>query len=162
MTAVTIPCFSIAETCVKVSEHWFESRDADPVALEIYLRHYSARPNGESDSPCFVGPGEKIVLLTGEATALFIWRWEKKRDDGQTGINCTAFRNESQVLSSLLIEESCAVAWGKWPGERLFTFIDAAKTRRKRDPGRCFRRAGWRNCGYSKAGLLIMEILPNG
>lgn len=50
--------------------------------------------------------------------------------------------------------------WGRrfgWTGAPpLQTEIDPAKVRRKRDPGRCFRRAGWREIDRRR-GLVILE-----
>ena len=40
--------------------------------------------------------------------------------------------------------------------------MDATKTRRKRDPGRCYRRAGWRHVGFTQAGLYAFQQLPDG
>jgi len=40
----------------------------------------------------------------------------------------------------------------------LVTFVDEDKTRRKRDPGRCYRRAGFEEAGRTKAGLLALVI----
>jgi hypothetical protein len=42
---------------------------------------------------------------------------------GQRGVNCAVFRNESSVLSSELIREACGLAWTRWPGERLYTYV---------------------------------------
>ena len=131
---------------------WQRTKDGDPAGLALFQRHYS------SDA-LFVGPGEKLVLLTADAKALFVWRKEKYRLDGQTGVNNAVFRNEGSAAgrASELIEAANAEAWARWPGERLFTFVDPAKVRRKRDPGRCFLRAGYRLCGVTKTGLLIFE-----
>jgi hypothetical protein len=42
----------------------------------------------------------------------------------------------------------------------MVTFVDPAKTRRKRDPGRCFRRAGWQHAGFTAGGLYVLQQLP--
>lgn len=92
--------------------------------------------------------------------ACFIWR-KFVSGDGEVGVNCAAFRNEGPGLSSELIREACTLAWARWPGERLYTYVNENKIRRKRDPGRCFIRAGWHVCGRTTgAGLIILEILP--
>jgi hypothetical protein len=112
----------------------------------------------------FVGPGEKEVLVTPDAGALFVWR--KFKDDAvppQKGVNCAVFRREWGALSSTLIRAAEKIAWERWPNERLYTYVNANKAnkvRRKRDYGRCFLRAGWRRDGMTKTGLLIFHKLP--
>ena len=138
---------------------WIDCKDGNPTAMAIFQRHYTARAKRKLFQ--FVGPGQKMVLLTPDARALFVWR--KFIDDAipkQTGVNCAVFRNEGTQLSSFLIGEAQMLAWQRWPGERLYTYVDPLKTRRKRDPGRCFIRAGWKPCGETKGKLRILEILP--
>lgn len=43
----------------------------------------------------------------------------------------------------------------------LITFVDAGKTRAKRDPGRCYRRAGFQHVGFTKGGLWAFQLLPD-
>lgn len=149
-----------------INGHWLAVRDGDPRALALYVRHYSARKNGPSTLPTFCGPGEKIVLLTPDCSALFVWRYERFRFDDQTGINCAIFRNEGQIRSSDLIREACDIAWAKWPGARLYTFVWDAKVgtatqRGRAKAGWCYRKAGWKPCGRNADGrLTILEALP--
>lgn len=140
---------------------WYETRDGDPSAMALYRRHYSSRKNPNPKIYQFVGPGESIVLLTQDARALFVWR-KFISDAGEAGVNCAVFRNEGTTAgqSSELIRAAIEHAWRKWPGERLYTYVDPASVRRKRDPGRCFRKAGFRVCGSTRKGLLILERLP--
>jgi hypothetical protein len=42
----------------------------------------------------------------------------------------------------------------------MVTFIDQTKVRKKRDFGRCYRKAGWKVCGKTKRGLLALRIAP--
>lgn len=42
----------------------------------------------------------------------------------------------------------------------MVTFVDPAKTRRKRDPGRCYRKAGFRHVGCTEGGLVALQLLP--
>jgi hypothetical protein len=131
-------------------------------------RHYSFRPYadgrrqqyGYRNRFQFVGPGESMVLLTEDCQALFVWLKAKFRADGQRGICCTVFRNESDILSSELVREACELAWRKWPGARLYTLVDPQKVRSS-NPGYCFQMAGWRKCGMSKSGHVVLELLPN-
>lgn len=148
--------------------HWFAVLEDDRRALALYLRHYSstkARGNRAAvplrgNAAKFVGPGASMVLLTTTADAVFVWRKQEYRKDGQVGVECSIFRNESPILASELIREADALAWKRWPGERHFTFVDDAKVR-STNPGACFKKAGWRTCGRNADGrLTILEILP--
>ena len=42
----------------------------------------------------------------------------------------------------------------------MITFVDTTKTRKKRDPGRCYLRAGFKKCGMTKGGLVALQLLP--
>lgn len=139
---------------------WIAIRDGNVTAMAIFKRHYTARKSRKIEQ--FVGPGEKLPLMTQDAKAIFAWRKEEYRLDDQRGINCPVFRNEgtSAGRSSDLILSACDLAWEEWPGQRLFTFIDPAKIRMKSEPGRCFLRAGFSYCGLTPKGLLILERLP--
>lgn len=138
---------------------WIPARDGDERALGLYLRHYSSRGRRALAPRQFVGPGEYMVLLTPGADALFVWRRERYRLDGQTGVNCAVFRNEGSGLSSDLIRAAGELAWKRWPRERLFTFVDP-KHVESPNPGYCFKAAGWRLCGRSAKGLHILEATP--
>src|SRR5690349_8662299 len=107
-------------------------------------RHYSAYHYADGRKPkLFVGPGEKMVLMTSDGGALWAWR-KFISGDGQQGVNNAIFRNEAGVYkSSELIREAVALAWQRWPGERLYTYIDASKIK-SANPGYCYKVAGWR------------------
>jgi hypothetical protein len=156
-----------------VAGHWLSVRDSDPRAIGLYARHYSAASRIGRERwlrSGISGPGEGMVLLTEDSRALWLWRTrmsayvgsaaKRGYDDGQRGVMCSVFRNESPVLSSELIREACELAWQRWPGERLFTYVADAKIRSV-NPGYCFKKAGWRTCGRNADGrLTILEILP--
>lgn len=128
----------------------------------MYHRHYSYANYRVKHPVLFVGPGEKMVLMTPEGGALFVWRKFIDKS-GQHGINCAIFRNEvpGLYLSSSLILEAEQLAWSRWPGERLYTYINPKKIRSK-NPGFCFKKAGWRLCGYSaRRKLIILEKFPD-
>ena len=133
---------------------WYITKDGDKTCLALYRRHYSSA-KGKRTAGQFVGPGEHIVLRTGDGDAFFVWR-KFIDDSGQTGINCAAFRNEGPILSSDLIRQADAIADFCWPGERHYTYVNTAAVRSS-NPGFCFVAAGWRRCGMTKNGLLILE-----
>jgi hypothetical protein len=138
---------------------WLEVKDGNDTARHIFDGHYSRYHYADGRRPLlFVGPGEKLVLVSPDALALFVWRKFISRD-AQTGVNCAVFRNESPRLSSDLILSAERIAWGRWPGDRLYTYVDSKKVR-SANPGYCFQVAGWRRCGTTKhRGLLILEKL---
>jgi hypothetical protein len=136
--------------------YWIVGQDGEPELREIYERHYSAHKYKDGRKPKkFVGPGRYIVLTTPNRKALFVWR-EFRDDSGQKGINCSVFRNESSILSSDLIREADTIADIAWPGERHYTYVRAEAVE-SRNPGWCFICAGWKRCGYTKAGLHVLE-----
>lgn len=77
---------------------WWFTKDGDQDCAEMYERHYSSRKLG-ADRHCdqIIGPGEKLLLRTERADAMFVWR-KFIDDSGQQGINCAVFRNESPHL----------------------------------------------------------------
>jgi hypothetical protein len=135
---------------------WVPIKDGNVSAMAVFMRHYTAREKRKTFQ--FVGPGEKEVLITPDAKAIFVWR-KFISDAGEDGVNCAVFRNEGSEYgrSSDLIRAADEVAESRWPGERHYTYVDARRVKHKRDPGRCFIRAGYRNCGTTKSGKLIFE-----
>ena len=147
---------------------WLPVRDGDPRAMTLYLRHYSARKaRGKQPRTWvrdrqarFMGSGEHMVLLSPDCSALFAWRVQRYRQDGQHGVECTIFRNEGAQSSSALIDEACALAWARWPGQRLFTFVNPHAIVSS-NPGYCFLKAGWvRLPGATRKGLRLLERVP--
>lgn len=107
-----------------------------------------------------------MVLRTLEGDAAWITSWplaEYVQHDWAGAWVNSLFRNESEHLSSELIREAVAatlVVWPKPPDLGLVTFVDSAKVRHKRDPGRCYRKAGFSLVGTTKGGLLTWQLLP--
>jgi hypothetical protein len=137
---------------------WYVTKDGDKSCLELYGRHYSRYEyrDGRRQNQ-FVGPGEHIVLRTGDADAMFIWR-RFIDDSGQCGVNCAVFRNEAPThyLSSELVRQADTIADFAWPGEGHYTYVNAAAIR-SANPGYCFRAAGWERSGMTKSGKLILK-----
>ncbi len=146
-----------------IEGNWLAVQRTDHRAFALYRRHYSFKKNARwraTGNTNVTGSGETMVLLTAAVDALFVWlRNTVQRLDKQEGVCCTIFRNEGTALSSGLISEADDLAWQRWPMERHFTYVDADEVRHKRDPGRCFLKAGWRKCGVSAEGKLIFERL---
>lgn len=141
---------------------WALSHRFDPVGAAIADRHYNRQKVG---SPQFVPPGRCLVLLAGDA-ALWVtsWPFEEYTKHAWAGawVN-SCFRNEGAGLSSELIREAVAATlwkYGNPPPLGMVTFIDPGKVRKKRDFGRCYRRAGFRHVGETKGGLVALQLLP--
>lgn len=147
-----------------INNPWLLSWRADPVAKILADRHYSRQ---SPESKQFVPPGQCVVLRTLEGNAYWVASWplaQYVRHAWPGAWICSAFRNESYILSSYLI--TCAVAvtrneFGDPPGIGMITFVDEAKVKRKRDPGRCFLKAGFRFVGYTKGGLVALQLTPD-
>lgn len=136
--------------------YWMLTHDGDRCARNIYDRHYSRRSYKDGRNPAlFVGPGEKLVLVTSNYSALFVWRKFISMDN-QQGVNCAVFRNESPHLSSSLILDAEKWARYRWPGERFYTYVNGKKIQ-SNNAGYCFLMAGWNRCGKTKGGLVILE-----
>jgi hypothetical protein len=112
-------------------------------------------------------PGRTLVFITPDRDALWGtgWPFAEYVNHAWAGAwVCTIFRNESPHLSSDLIREAVAATRWLWPVPPeigMVTFVDAKKVRRKRDPGRCFLRAGFESVGMTKGGLYAFQMLPD-
>jgi hypothetical protein len=142
---------------------WARSHRFDTRALPLADRHYNRRKVG---SPQFVPPGRCFVLLTPAADALWVTSWpfaQYVRHAWAGAWVNSLFRNESPALSSELIVQAVAATRYQWPAVPplgMVTFVDAKKTRRKRDPGRCYLRAGFHRAGMTKGGLHALRLDP--
>jgi len=62
-----------------------------------------------------------------------------------------------------MITEAVAITQWYWPNVPelgIVTFVDGRKVRHKRDPGRCYRKAGFEHVGFTKQGLWVWQMLP--
>lgn len=112
---------------------WVISFRADPAVRVMADRHYSRQSIG---SPQFVPPGQCVVLRTlcGRASWVTLsQRAEYVKHAWPLAWNNSLFRNDGAGLSSEL----------------------------KRDPGRCYLRAGFRRVGVTKGGLIVLQLLPH-
>lgn len=136
----------------------------DPATRPLADRHYNRQHVG---SPQFVPPGRCVVLRTPEADAFWITSWpfaEYVKHAWPGAWVCSAFRNESDHLSSELIREALAATltiWPEPPALGMVTFVDRSKTRPKKDPGYCYLMAGFQRVGKTKGGLVALQLLPS-
>lgn len=142
---------------------WYRSHRADPEVVPLADRHYNRQKVG---SPQFAPPGRCVVFKTRDVDAFWITSWpfaEYVKHAWAGAWVCSAFRNESEHLSSELILEAIAATrtvYTEPPVLGMVTFVNAGKVRRKRDPGRCYLKAGFRRVGETKGGLIALQILP--
>jgi hypothetical protein len=148
-----------------VQQRWHLSNRADDRARPLADRHYNRQKVGAKQ---FVQPGSCLVLLTEGATALWITSWPKGEyvQHGWPGawVN-SCFRNEDRELhlSSDLIREAVAATmafYGKPPKQGMISMVDPEETKHKRDPGRCYVRAGFKVVGRTQAGLVVLQLAP--
>ena len=140
---------------------WSLSHHRDPASALIADRHYSRQTPGSDQ---FMPPGRKLVLSRADAVWGTSWPFAQYvRHQWAGAMLCCLFRNEGECLSSSLIRDALAATRWRYPelpALGMVTFINAAKVRHKRDPGRCFLRAGFIRCGETKGGLIALQILP--
>lgn len=142
---------------------WRVSDRADPVGVALADRHYNRQSIG---SPQFVPPGRNLCFVTPDSLAVWTTSWPfaeyVKHAWAGAWVN-SIFRNEGAGLSSELIREAISATRWTWepPELGMITFVDSAKVRHKRDPGRCYLKAGFHHVGYTKGGLLAFQMLPD-
>jgi hypothetical protein len=174
---------------------WQRSWRADPSARRIADGHYT-RQNPDSDQ--FVPPGRCVVLVIPDV-AYWVTSWpfpQYVKHAWPGAWVCSAFRQERRCStcdrircvehpdaktytvhrSSDLIIEALAATKFCWapPPEGMITFVDESKVLHKRDPGRCFRKAGFHISGElsgcscagkpdrtAEDGLLAFHLAPD-
>jgi hypothetical protein len=112
-------------------------------------------------------PGQTIVLVTVDARAVFGW-WRPHPASGIIAMNkldgwtCSIFRNEGTGRSSDLILEAeralVASEYGCGP-DGMLTYVFDAKVH-SRNPGYCFKCAGWQVRGRSADGRKTLLYKP--
>lgn len=138
-----------------IGDGWMQMKDGESSCREIFDRHYSRYTYADGRKPkLFVGPGEKLVLMQSDGAALCVWR-KFISDDGQRGVNCAIYRNESERRASDMLRDAMRLAWARWPGERFYTYINPRAVRPTMERGRpvwgwCFYKAGWSFAGITE------------
>jgi hypothetical protein len=153
--------------------NWERVRRNDRHACALADRHYSRQVVGVDQVG---GNARLVVLMTPDRRALWISEWSAHvLHEWPLSCKCALFRNERPrrledpdgYLSSDLIREAVAVTryiWGEPPADGFITFVDDKKTRRKRDPGRCFVKAGWTRLPTrtKRRGYVVLQLEPAG
>ena len=143
---------------------WGLSWRADPHARAIADRHYNRQAVGAAQ---FVPPGRCLVLARPHALWVTSWPFAQYVQHAWAGAwVCSAFRREAgdDALASDLIRSAVAATRWRWPEVPplgMVTFVDPGKVRRKRDPGRCYMRAGFHRVGETAGGLIALQLLPD-
>lgn len=142
---------------------WRLSHRADPKAVALADRHYSRQKIG---SPQFVPPGRCLVLYAengGRAVWVTSWPFAEYVKHAWAGAwVCSMFRNEGAGLSSALITDAVAATrffFGDPPTLGIITFVLPSAVRSK-NPGYCYRAAGWKRAGAAKDGKPCFQLLP--
>lgn len=145
--------------------NWQLSWRGDPEAAALADRHYNRQKPGTAQ---FVPPGRCVVLKTLDRRAVWVtsWPFAEFTQHAWAGawVN-SLFRNEGETRSSDLILQAIAATraiWTEAPALGVVTFVDASKVRHKRDPGRCYLKAGFRRCGMTVGGLHALQLEPHG
>lgn len=142
------------------TSEWRLSYRADPPAARIADRHYNRQNPGAAQ---FVPPGRCLVLLCERAVWVTSWPKAEFVQHAWAGAWMNSlFRNEGAGLSSELIRAAVAHTRAVWdpPELGMVTFVDPTKIRHKRDPGRCYLKAGFRRVGETGKGLIALQLLP--
>jgi hypothetical protein len=148
-----------------IGQGWIEVKDGNDTVRALFDRHYSRYIYKDGRRPkLFVGPGEKLVLMMADATAICVWR-KFISADGQQGVNCAVFRREAGDLASELLAKARSLAWNRWPEARLYTYVDPRSVKPTWRAGRptwghCFYQDGWLFEGLTSKGLHILARYP--
>lgn len=128
---------------------WFRVDKFSERASTMYDRHYSRQTVGSDQC---LAPGRTLLMLTGDESAVWgaVHNMEPGHTDGRKQWRNAIFRREGGQQASELIIAATLLTFGYWirtygglPAEPFTSEVDKDLTRPKRDPGRCYRRAGW-------------------
>lgn len=152
---------------------WTVVRDGNLDVMAMVRSHYSHRRYADGrrqnrsnrNRNLFVGPGEKLVLITNGA----VFAWRKFIDDcidprsgrRNEGVNnCIFRRTGGDVIASELIRQAVDLARVRWPKDRLYTYVDPDEVK-STHPGYCYLMAGWTFAFITKTGKWCYELLAS-
>lgn len=130
---------------------WTVSHKYDVIGARLADEHYSRRKVG---SPQFMPPGDTLVLVTPDASAVFGWWRPHPRSgirsmNGLDGWTCSIFRyvrgdRRRRASTLILAAEQLLAASGRGCGpDGMLTYVWDARIRSS-NPGYCFKCASWR------------------
>lgn len=150
---------------------WEISHRFDPRGCALADRHYSRRTIG---SPQFMPPGSCCVFYARTDTGEAVWgtsapyaQYVKHAWAGAW--MCSIFRNEGAGVASEMIRDAVAATlafYGSPPPLGMMTFVDRKKVRPTKVRGvdtwgRTYLKAGFQVAGFTKGGLLALQLWPN-
>lgn len=140
---------------------WEVTHRACPIGVQLANRHYNRQnPNSKQ----FVPPGKCLVLTHSTGKAVWVTSWPLKQYVRHAWAGAwvnSLFRNEGAGLSSKLITDAVYKTVSFWlnpPEEGMITFVDADQVKPKRDPGFCYKMAGFEKVGKTKGGLVAWHL----
>lgn len=147
---------------------WRRTTRNCPVGRPLADRHYNRQKIG---APGFVPPGRCLVLVTTDATALWVTSWpfaEYVRHAWPGAWINSCFRREGGSVASDLIRRAVSHTLHRWPEPPalgMVTFVDPKhvppiKRRGVTTYGYCYQRAGFEHVGFTKGGLWAWQLLP--
>lgn len=142
---------------------WRRSDKFDPASRAIADRHYNRQKPG---TPQFVRPCRSLVLRSEDGGSLWVSIAPLFQAHAWAGAweNQTFRREYGDVIASDMIRAAVAHTldeWGEPPDLGMITMIDPDKVRHKRDPGRCFLKAGFRRVGMTKIRKrIVLQLVP--
>jgi len=143
------------------STRWRRSWRADAAAAQLADRHYNRQNPG---APQFVPPGRCVVLAVDRAVWVTSWPFPEYVQHAWPGAwgEFVVSQRGRRALERPDTPSSGRHAGGLAGAAARHCDVrrDASKVRRKRDPGRSYRRAGWRHVGFTAAGLYVFQQLP--
>lgn len=145
------------------------SHRADPFAAALADRHYNRQKPG---TPQFAPTGSCVVFISDCGRAFWITSApfaEYVKHAWPGAWVCSAFRSEGAGTASELIRQAVAATryhYGEPPPLGMVTFINRACVRPTMVRGVpvwgwTYRKAGFRECGETKGGLLALQMLPD-
>ena len=133
--------------------------------LPLADRHYNRQTVG---SPQFVPPGRCLVFKADGAVWATSWPFAEHVKHAWAGawVN-SIFRKECDGRASEFISDAVAATRAVWepPELGIVSFIDPLEVKPRKVRGRpaiaeSYFAAGWSHVGYTKAGLWVMQQLP--